>query len=524
VIAVSPLLPIDAADPARLTARRIEPGSVVVELKDVNGLPARGYVEIGSGGNDPFLMGSTDVAGVVRFNGVSTWKYTVRAYLDGRPMVDLGEHESPVPEERLLRGTTAVLDEPVTPEPNAEKRIVLRETAVGYVLAAVRPPAGRTTSDFSIYLSEAAARHGAKVHYRPSTGECVAGPFPRGEVRLHLLDCGVVSNHDVKVEAGNVTRIVLTPPTDGPRPLAGRGSMLIGVGGASYLGSGAEGLTGRVLLPDGKEPALAAVVLYFEPGRWEPVVGGLTDARGQIRGKGLWHTGNRQTSEPADDPPGPVIVAFLPGSHGAAVVPLPQKGKPLEVVLPPPAVVRGRVTVAGVAPSGKVGSIRILAAYEGKGRGRFGDMLSVRATAQEDGSFELAALTPGRYSVQAALDSIWLSPATIVDVTDRASAAMNLAIPAPGGSVVAKMVGPDDKPLAGRSVRIERPSGPLTNLLWPVEWKTDGAGVLHIPTLEAGRHTLSVTGTNVTTEVVVPPLPSSRVVEVMIRVGRDVGR
>jgi hypothetical protein len=524
VVAVSALLPTNETDPARLTALRIEPGSVVVELKDAAGKPAHGYVEIIEG-NMPSHMGSTDDTGVVRFDGVSAWTYTVRASIAGRPAADLGDYQSPLPDDSLLQKRTAVLDEPVTPEPDREKRVILREQAVGYVKATVRPTADRATATYTVYVTEAAARHGARAQYRPATGECDAGPFPAGTARLRLWDYvtnSEVGARDVAIQAGQVARVELTPQAQPSGRLAGSGPMLLGVGGVSHMATG--GLTGRVLMPGGKEPALGAHVMYFEPGRWEPVLGGLTDARGQIRSKGLWLTGNQPSSEPADDPPGPILVAVLPGSHGGMIAPPPQPGKPIEISLPLAITLRGKVTVGGASPAGRVGSIRILAAYEGRGKARLAGVLSVRTTAQDDGSFELAGLTPGKYEVQAALDDIWLSPAVTMEIVDRSVYTTALAIPAPGGAVVAKVVGPEDRPLPGRTVTVDRPAGPLTSLLWPAEWTTDGAGEVHIPALEAGRHFLRVKGTAATAEVIVPPLPAAKPVVAQLRVSPAEGR
>jgi hypothetical protein len=446
--------------------------------------------------------------------------------------VDIGEYEAPVPGERQLTDATALLAEPIAPEPNTERRVVLREQPVGYVLGTLRPPAGLAAADFDVSLAGGGARHGARAHYRQSTGEFVAGPFATGEVRLRVWrrdksgrSTGAeAGTRDVKVEAGRVTRVELTPPADGPRPLAGQGGMLFGVGGISYQATGAERLAGRVLLPGGKEPALGAVVTYLGPTGWQPLLSGLTDARGQIRGKGLWYFNNSGSGEPPDDPPGPVVVALLPGSHGAALVPPPEPGKPLEAVLPPALAGRGRVTVGGATPAKRPGSVRVLAAYEGKGKGRLGGLLSVHTTAQEDGSFELAGLTPGRYTIQAALDNIWLSPSATVDVTDRPPGDVALAIPAPGGAAVVMTVGPDGTPRPGRPITIDRPAGPLAALLWPGGWTTDGAGEVYVPALEVGRHTVRVPGTGATAEVIVPALPARRPAEVQIRLEPDGGR
>lgn len=175
------------------------------------------------------------------------------------------------------------------------------------------------------------------------------------------------------------------------------------------------------------------------------------------------------------------------------------------------------MTVAGAAPTGRPGSIRVLAAYEGRPKGRLASVLNVETTAQADGSFELAGLTPGRYAIQAALDDIWLSPSVRVAVPDQSVQALTLTIPTPGGPAVVKVIGPDRKPIAGRAVTVDRPAGPLATLLWPAEFKTDGAGEARIPALEAGRHTVRAKGTDVSAEVVVPALPVERPVEVQLR-------
>jgi hypothetical protein len=513
VVAVSALLPPDKTAPTRLTARRFEPGSVVVELKDAAGKPARGVVELAYMGEAHFA-GSTDETGVVRFEGVPTWTYEVRGHIAGRQSVDLGSGGAPMPEERLLRGRTAVLPAPVATRANTEQRVVLEEQRVGYVVGRLKPPQGRTAADYWVYVEDHPTETGSR--YRRGTGEFVAGPFAPGKVRLSPWGPTKTEVKDAPIAAGEVTKIELAPTAEEVRPAAGPGAVLLGAGGLSVQEGGAEGLTGRVLLPGGKEPALGAVVMHFGARGFRPTLGGLTDATGRIRSKGLWYAPASGTDAP-DDPPGPLVVAHLPGSYGA-VVATPAPGKPLELVLPPAQALRGRVTVGGAAPTGAPGSIRILAAYEGKGR--LNGVLSVETTARADGSFELAGLTPGRYTVQAALDDIWLAPSVLVEVAAKPLAEVKLAIPAPGGPVVVTVVDQDGKPRAGRAVTVDRPAGPLAARLWPAGWVTDGGGTVTIPALEAGRHKVRATGTDVDAEVVVPPLPTDRPAEVQLRVAR----
>ena len=394
IAAASSLLPADKIEPARITARHFGPGSLAVELKDIEGKPARGYVNIvGSGSLEPEFMGSTDESGVVRFEGISSWKYTVHATIEGRPSIDLENYVAPLPgDERLQNGTT-VFSEPFTPEPNTERKLVMRERAVGYVRGRIKPPPGQSPKDFVVSLTEDDTARGAQIMQRGDEGEFVAGPFAAGRVQLHTwdklkrvgfrwADCGT---RVVAVKAGKVARVEIIPEPKGPSPLAGRGDMLIGAGGASTQATGSESLVGRVLLSDGKTPALGAIVMYFAPGQWQPILGGMTDARGQIHAKGLMQWANGDQTSPPDDPPGYMIVAHLPGGNGAAFAAPPQPDKPLEVILPPARSIRGRVTVGGASPAGKMGSIRVFAAYEGKGDTRFGAYLNVQTTAHRMG-------------------------------------------------------------------------------------------------------------------------------------------
>ncbi len=373
----------------------------------------------------------------------------------------------------------------------------------------LKPPPGRVTKDFNIYLAEAVERRGAGVHYRASTGEFVAGPFAPGGVRLGVMCSQKAGGYvnvecafrDVKVEPGKVTRVELAPPAELPRR--------------------PNSLEGRVFLPGGKDPALVAVVTHFARPGEHGVPGGMTDASGQIRSRVRWQSRYAHSSEPSENPPESVVVALLPGSHGAAIIREPDLRRPLEIVLPPPLTLRGRVTVAGAVPSNQPGQIHVLAAYEGRDRERLAHMLSVQTTAPGDGSFELAGLTPGQYTIQAAVDDIWLSPSVAVDVTERPLDPVTLTIPAPGGPVVVKVVGLDGTPLPGRPVTVDRPPGPLASQLWPAEFKTDGAGEARIPALEAGRHTLRAKGADVSSEVLVPALPVKRPVEVQLRITTD---
>jgi hypothetical protein len=252
-------------------------------------------------------------------------------------------------------------------------------------------------------------------------------------------------------------------------------------------------LRGAVVLPDGKTPAWGAMVRYFMWGNWTPTLQGMTDARGQIMARTAGGGYDR-----GDGSGGSLIVAWLPGAHGAAIVPVADLSKPVRVVLPPALRATGKVTVGGAAPTGRAAQIRVRAAYQG--RDRLDDLLSVEAMAQEDGSFELAGLTPGRYRIQAALDDLWLSDTLAVEVKDKDFGPLTLVIGAPGTAVRLKFVDQLGKPRAGLEVVIHPPTargqderethdkriGPLGARLWPKQWMADGAGELYVPSLTVG--------------------------------------
>ena len=60
---------------------------------------------------------------------------------------------------------------------------------------------------------------------------------------------------------------------------------------------------------------------------------------------------------------------------------------------------------------------------------------------------------------------------------------------------------------ARQSVALPESDTPLGAMLWPAEWKSDGAGKVYIPVLTAGRHALRVKGTAASAEVWISVLP-----------------
>jgi hypothetical protein len=444
---------------------------------------------------------------------VPTWHYLVKGFIAGTKSVKLGDRDEPLPSDDQLRDQVAVLWEPVTTKPNTVQRVALRAQPVGYVLGVVRPPAGRKPRDYIIFLSGSGANRGAELHYQPNTGQFVAGPFAPGKAVLrvwlgHALPC---CEKEVVINAGKVTNMEIIPPIVEAPQTCNWEELLVGLAPNE---SWAERLNGSVFLSDGSTPAFGAFVLLFDKWQWKPAIGGVTDALGRIRARNfLWRSEYEgETSE------GPVVVPWLPGANGASMVPLERKPTELRIVLPPCIIIRGKVTVGGAAPRDRAAQVRVLAACED--RGRLNEILSVDTTAQADGSFELAGLTPGKYRVQASLDGMWLSESVALEAGQRQIPRLTLAIGAPGAPVRLKLMDVAGKPLAGKAVTLDRPDGPLTKALWPEEWVADGAGEIYIPSLETGKHKVRVEGTEIIREFAVLPLPTEKETIVAVTVGQ----
>jgi hypothetical protein len=262
---------------------------------------------------------------------------------------------------------------------------------------------------------------------------------------------------------------------------------------------------GHVYLEDGKSPAVGAdVICYASRGR-DAIASGTTDGNGVLR---LGHPNMRLFGEDApDEPRTAVFIARLPGSRGASILSIEAdaRHKPLTFILPPPMAARGKLTVAGKLPPSNAVKCEVLAAHHDKSR--LNDLLSVRATVQPDGSFELAGLTPGRHLVQAALDGIWLSNSIelIVD-PQQPTPPLQFDIRAPGHPSSICLQNADGVIVPGATLTVDRPTGPMTT---PYILTADGAGIVHIPALEAGRQTYRTSLDKHVRTLVVPALHES---------------
>jgi hypothetical protein len=496
-VPVSPAL--GAVGPIRLVGVRRErqAGSLLVRLLDVDGRPARGVVEFKG------AIGSTDERGEIRFVGLSAEppgsKPFASGYLEG-PTPPPWSMAGPMPPDDAFRGRFALV-------PGAEAKVVLgreetvelRAQPLGYIRGKLRPVEGRRPSEYAVVPWYDTRVLQPNWRYDPATGDFLAGPFPGGPATLQLSTRMPDGNHEncgrqvVEVDPGEVAHVELRPGEPEPADRqAGRQQVMLGMGGISVNPGAPEASPLAVFLPDGVTPAFAAQAILFMPGQEQPASHGISDASGRLTWRGMWRYGNQDDS-PKDGLVGkPTLVVSLPGRHGAAIVPL-EGGPARRVVLPPAIEAQGTVTLGGRVPGGDRSLVRVVAAHQG--RGVLDAALGFATTAGPDGRFTLAGLTPGRYMVQAARDGIWTSKAVeFVVEPDKVAPPLALEIPAPGESVTLEFVDRAGRPLAGESFTLARPRGPFASI-WPATLRADASGRLTLRGLEAGPHSVSISGT-----------------------------
>ena len=522
-LATSPNL--DGGHPPVLNARRMDPGSVRLVVEDIHGKPCQVTIQVYSGGDQFF--GTTDENGEIVFTGLTSGqKYftLIGSYgpidVEGngdfsvlRPAgasavkVDIWQGTVPLPEE-LIAEPGAPRPEFVA-QPNTEIRLAIRAVSRRYIYGTIRAPANAGPGPWTV---------NARTW---NAGEFVAGPFPPGDVQLAVASAGKerfrvpvhvdsTSNSairlDIDVAKYRIESVDEPPASD---PLAAKaGTAMMGMGGISSQAGGASQLRGKVLLADGTTPALGAQVLYWHPRQAAPSLFAMTDALGNLEPRGIWETSVSHENGASEGPKSATVIAFLPGATGAVVKTVSRADDFAHIVLPPPLSLSGRVTVGGASPVQRPGVIQVTAAHQGGG---FLDpYLCVTSTADAEGTFELAGLTPGAYQVQAALDNIWLSQTVSLKIDGTAPPPVKLAIPLPGVPVRLQLRDASGKAVSGASITLDR-GGPLA-VLWPKEWKSDALGSVWIPTLEAGPHTASAAGGATRVRFEVPAQPGGPVI------------
>ena len=494
LVAVSPLLPEEPV--MVLTSAHRQLGSLVVQVRDKVGRPLRASVLVDRSpfSEIPNFAATTDAQGEVRLEDVTPGEHTVEAFPAGQTYLDAGDNDGPFLDDKNLAGRTLIASQKATTPAGVETRLTMRAVPAGYVRGRLRLPSGKTPETYYVHHDEWNVL-GFHHRYNPKTGEFLFGPLPEGKTTVYVLSSevkrshGVVLRQDVTLRSDRVIQCEIVVPRESEQHKPGHDPQqaFMGMGGISMLGEGAPGSRGHVFLSDGKTAAYAAVLAYFVPDTVSPVGMGEADACGRISVGGAWYSGEGQERKLPGSPTEPVLVTWLPGTCGATITPLGDGSemKSLKIILPPPLTVSGKVTVAGKAPDGRQRKIQVVALYQGKGK--LSGVLSRSVATEPDGSFQLPALTPGTYRVQAALDDLWLSPSTLLKVGDNAAELKPMALdfPPPGPGTIVKVVDRAGRPLADVHATVTRPEGPLADSL-SQDLTSDGAGMLHIPPVESG--------------------------------------
>lgn len=489
LVALSPVLPPTGI--LRLRARHRTAGVLRVRLEGLDGRPAAGTVVILGSPAEPGYAATVDSHGEAVFTEMPARTYSVAGRLAGEqtsPTLSVmpSGDDAPLPTDAALSGQICIAPQQADIALDTETRIVLRAAPAGFVRGRIVPAAGVPLNAYLLmpdYLPGTGEAKAAGI-IDPKTGAFVYGPLPPGPTTLNL-EC----------EDRTLQRPI---PVRAIRTAVARGKVVsVGSIAAPPLPSrsGPESVPGRVFLSDGTTPAWNAQVVLFSPSPFYPEYPKLTaqtpaDALGHLTGAAAPTAGGFYSREglpppspPEQNPAVPTLVAWLPGLTGAALLSY-TPGQTVRIVLPPACTATGRVTIGGKSAAGLLGTLflgRLRVRAEYQKRGRLNDLLSRDVTCQPDGTFTLNGLTPGTYLVQAARDGIWLSASQTVIVGDAPVLPLALDI-APPGLPVTLHLSP------GEAVSLDRPAGPLTDLLWPAVIRADGIGDLRLAGLEAGRH------------------------------------
>jgi hypothetical protein len=457
--------------PFTVQAQARNPGNLRVRIADADA-PLRGVASLVSYHALPDMTGSLDPRGEILFTAVPTAPCTVAADLPEFAIPLTARADVPrLPEDAALLHRRAILPVTLTPRHNTTDLVELHPEPVGYIRGIVHQPPDGSMRTVDIRPAPEQEKRGALVNRNPA-GEFVAGPFPVGTAHLQFITYATDGPHvltrDLPVSPDRVATLSVALPAE---PLAPP--------------TAAAALHGKIFLPD-NTPANGARVFLLRAGESTPAYSATTDAAGILHPRSL----DRAIALSFPTTPS-ALVAFLPGNHGGVLLsPVPTGD--LAITLPPPRSVKGRITLGGSPLASRPAHLHIRAAFQNPSP--LAHYLDIDTTADADGNFELAGLSPGTYRVQASLDDVSFSPTlTLIDTPD---APLALDIPLPSAPLTLQLSNPDGSPRAGAAVTLSTNDGPLADTLAPHAWTTDANGALLIPTADAGPHTLTLPGTS----------------------------
>ena len=507
-LACSSLMPQERV--LSLHGNRMDTSSIEIVLLDSTGKPGKGYVMLERCGS----AGSTEDNGSVRFEGLKSTMYSVWVYTPGTPVPPPPDVDAP--EDSFIENPTYTT-EVVLPDlsPGENWRVEVRP--VGYIKGSFRRRPGADLTGCTPWWSADGVNLRTEVDCDSKTGRYMIGPLPPGKCELSLYgeDGNQVGSSsfrrlgatEVEVISGEILHFDIDEAS------------LVPIAPKPKIDMPERG---RVVRDDGESPAYGALVFWVDP---EDGIGEATiaDARGRCVRTKYYPTGSSRTERGrsgrvintpwilgGDDlhasPTEPVVVALLPGVSGAAILGPDEWGDgELLIRLPRPIAVHGRVTVKGKDLSELPATVYVIARLEG--HGWLSNLLTVEAAVTKDGTFELRGLTPGRHRIQAALDKVWLSETVTLDVPDAPEKPIEIDLGIdPGDTALYRLVDQAGKPLAGVEVVIDSVKGPYADELWPETRPTDGAGILRLEGLPAGKNSIRLVEDGKTFEITVPPL------------------
>ena len=248
--------------------------------------------------------------------------------------------------------------------------------------------------------------------------------------------------------------------------------------GASFSISQGTGVpvSGTALMPGGAVPAAGMRLFQFVEETSTPVSGAWADASGRFTTVPLQVPSYTIGADAPGSPKGTFLMAWVPGATAKAIVPVAagkDREDDLKLVLPHGHRVRGQVTVAGNPALPIAAGITLL--FQHQGFGKIDPYLSQVVTAEADGRFDVASLTPGRYVCQAALENLWISPAAELDLFQD-TLDLKFDIPAPGAPAPVRFLLRAGLPLRQQQIEVDWLPGPLTTRLHSDPLFTDAEG------------------------------------------------